>query len=471
MASDIGIIGLAVMGQNLALNMESKGYTVSVYNRTTSRTEEFVDSRAEGKDIEPTYGIDDFVYSLKRPRKVMLMVKAGKPVDIVIDKVIPFLEEGDIIIDGGNSHFSDTERRVGRAEEEGLLYLGTGVSGGEYGALHGPSIMPGGHREAYDEAGEILESAAAQTEEGPTCAYLGPRSAGHYVKMVHNGIEYAVMQGIAETYHLLREKGGFPPAEIGELLQNWNGELGAYLIEITVDILSRRDDKSDGPLIDVILDKAKQKGTGKWSVQSALDLGVPVPTIGAAVDARLLSSLKEERVEMARVLGSEEEGSWDLEDGDLESVRNALYLTIVSSYAQGLKLLEAASGEKEYGLDLEEVAKIWKDGCIVRSHLLDPIREAYSGEEKPLNLLVSDPFRETVKERVSGLRYLLARGKGGGVPLPAMSGTLDYFDSYRRAELPANVIQAQRDYFGAHTYQRKDEEGQFHTAWQDIYSI
>ena len=466
--SDIGIIGMAVMGQNLALNMEEKGYQVSVYNRTNSQTEKFKNKRARDKHIVDTYELEEFVSSLEKPRKVLLLVKAGEPVDMVIDQLLPLMEEGDIIIDGGNSNFRDTNRRVDKVGEEGLYYLGTGISGGEYGALHGPSIMPGGHREAYDEVSKILRSAAAQTPEGPTCEYLGPRSAGHYVKMVHNGIEYAIMQSIAEVYWAMENLLDLEQNEMADLFEAWNQELEAYLMEITVEILREEDHKTGRPLLEVILDTAKQKGTGKWTSQSALDLGVPVPTITAAVDARLLSARKEQRGRLNELYG--ETGSSEVYEGLQEDLGQALYLSIVTAYAQGLDLLVEASEEYDYGLDLQDVAQIWKDGCIIRSNLLDPISASYSGEQLD-TLLASEEFEENYRKGLPSLRRVVSALSTTDLICLALNASLKYFDSLTAERLPANMIQAQRDYFGAHTYQRVDEEGSFHTEWQDIKNI
>lgn len=460
--SDIGLIGMAVMGQNLALNMESKGYRISVYNRTSSRTEEFVASRGEGRDVRPAYSIEELVSSLSRPRKVMLMVKAGDPVDAVIEELVPHLDEGDILIDGGNSHFPDTDRRLNDLEERGILYLGTGVSGGEYGALHGPSIMPGGHREAYDEVGGLLEKTAAATELGPCCTYLGPGSAGHYVKMVHNGIEYGVMEGIAESYWFMKELLGMEPGAMADRFEDWNESVNSYLMEITVDILRKKDEKTGNPLIDVILDKAKQKGTGKWSVQSSLDLGIPIPTITAGVQARILSAHKREREKMAERI------DWSLsrpEEFGLGDLEKSLDLVTVSAYGQGMKLLAAASEEFVYGLELDEVARIWMDGCIIRSDLLGELRKAYSDNPGLENVFFDEGFAGLLQEEIGSLRRTVHEAKKSGLPFIAFSSTLDYLDSIVAERLPANIIQAQRDYFGAHTYERVDEEGRFHTDW------
>ena len=462
--SDIGVIGMAVMGQNIALNIESNGYQVSVYNRTGATTEDFVDERTDGKNVVPTYDLEAFVDSLARPRKVLLMVKAGKPVDIFIDKLLPLLDEGDVIIDGGNSDFHDTDRRIEKAEGEGILYLGTGISGGEYGALHGPSIMPGGHRDAYDIAGPMLEDAAAEVDGAPCCAYLGSGSVGHYVKMVHNGIEYAVMQSISDAYWLMKVGLGMTPPEMSQAFEAWNQRVGAYLYEITTDILVEEDDQGDGFLIDAILDTAGQKGTGKWSVQSALDYGVAVPTMSAAVEWRFLSAIKSERERIGEAYGIDRPLA-PISEETLADLEMALYLSVVSSYAQGMKLLDVASDERGYGLDLSTVAQIWKDGCIIRSDLLEPIRQAYTDEPYPDNLIASSDFRAQHADHVPALRHVVCTARSSGLPVPALSASLDYFESLTSPELPANMIQAQRDYFGAHTYERKDRDGTFHTEW------
>ena len=467
---EIGVIGLAVMGQNLVLNMESKGHRVVVYNRTESITRGFKEQRAAGKKIKPTYSLEELTASLEKPRRVMLMVKAGKPVDIVINKLLPHLEKGDIIIDGGNSYFKDTNRRYQKLKKEGIRYLGTGISGGEYGALHGPSIMPGGDQKAYEEVKLILTDTAAHTEDGPCVTYLGPESAGHYVKMVHNGIEYGVMEIISEIYDIMRKLLNKEPAAMSALFQKWNQEHQSYLIEITYEILAKIDEVTGKPLIDIILDTAKQKGTGKWSAQDALDLGVAIPTITAGVKARCLSALKEERGEIATEIGGLTTEGVDLTDIE-NYLADALYVAIIMAYAEGMNLLQIASAEYEYDLDLAEVGRIWEDGCIIRSALLKPIQAAYHQNGDLLNLIVAPQFKERIIARVSGLRKVITKAKLCGVPLPALNAALDYFDSLRSRELPANLIQGQRDYFGAHTYQRKDQEGTFHTEWQDIHNI
>lgn len=473
---DIGVVGLAVMGQNLVLNMEANGYRVAVYNRTTATTESFTKKRAQDKMIEPTYSIQELVKSLKRPRKVMLMVKAGLPVDKVIENLVPHLEEGDIIIDGGNSHFSDTDRRFEELIKKGIRYLGTGISGGEYGALHGPSIMPGGEKEAYGEVADIFEAVAATTEDGPCVTYLGPKSAGHYVKMIHNGIEYGVMQLIGESYDLMRKLSDLNAADMSSIFKEWNMLHQSYLLEITYRILERVDEETGKPLVDLILDQAKQKGTGKWSVQDALELGEPIPTITAAVLARNISALKDERVTTGKIFN--EVGSRDKKfsnegsrDSFVKKLEDTLYLGVIIAYAEGMKLLQVASNEYGYKLNLDEVARIWEDGCIIRSALLKPIQQAYKDNPSLQNLLISEQFKDVFIKKIDNMREIVAISKEKGIPTPAMSAALDYFDSFRTVDLPANLIQAQRDYFGAHTYQRVDKEGIFHTEWQDIHNV
>lgn len=466
--ADFGIVGMAVMGQNLALNVESKGFIVAVYNRTAARTEEFAKTGAKGRRIIPTYSAEGFIHSLKRPRRVMLMVKAGAPVDEMIEQLSLYLEEGDILIDGGNSFFKDTERRLKRAEECGLLYLGTGVSGGEYGALHGPSIMPGGHREAYDQVEPIFLKIAAQLEDGPCCTYVGPGGAGHYIKMVHNGIEYGVMEILAESYDLMQRGLGISAEEMSRIYAAWNAdELNSYLVGITAEILARKDGETGRPLVEVILDKAEQKGTGKWTSQNALDLGVAIPTITAAVNARIISAFKEERAEAAKLLiGPEQRFKGDKEKF-LKHLRAAVYLAVVTTYAQGFKLLKVASSEYGYDLNLSEIARIWKGGCIIRARLLEGIQRALVVDPELKNLLLAEPFRSEVIDRSASLHQIVADAHRWGIPVPALSASLNYYDGYRSERLPANLIQAQRDYFGAHTYERIDKEGMFHTEWEE----
>ena len=467
--SDIGLIGLAVMGQNLALNIESAGYQVAVYNRTPAITEEFMKERGVNRRLKPAYNLEEFVKVLELPRKIILMVKAGPPVDQVIEGLLPFLEEGDIIIDGGNSFYRDTERRARELKEKGIRFLGTGISGGEYGALYGPSIMPGGDESAYREVEEIFSKIAAQTPDGPCVSYLGGGPAGHYVKMVHNGIEYGVMELIAETYDLMRKGLGLSPAEMGEIFRKWNKEQQSYLLEITGEIMDREDPETGKPLIDLISDHASQKGTGKWTVQEALDLGVPVPTITAAVNARYLSAYKEMREEFYHLFKAAEgkkflagiDGERDL----LKALEEGLFLATVIAYGEGMDLLQRASREYGYNLPLAEVARIWQNGCIIRSNLLKQIQRIYREKGETASIILSGEFSKEFAGRIGSLRWLVGLAAEAGIPLPAFSAALAYFDSLVAGELPANLIQAQRDYFGAHTYQRKDKEGTFHTEW------
>ncbi len=464
---DFGLIGLAVMGQNLVLNVERNGFSVAVYNRTAARTEEFMAGAAQGKNIRPGYFLEGFVGSLKRPRKIMIMVKAGAPVDGVIEQLKPLLDPGDLLIDGGNSFFGDTERRAEDLEAAGILYLGSGVSGGEYGALWGPSIMPGGQRDAWKMLQPVLTAISAKVDGEPCVAYIGPRGAGHYVKMVHNGIEYGDMQLIAESYDILHRAAGLSAAELHEVFAEWNrGELGSYLVEITADILAKLDEQTGQPLVDVILDEAKQKGTGKWTSQSALDLGAPTPTINAAVESRIISAYKDERVAASKVLSGPEIRY----DGDrqplIADVRAALYAAKICSYAQGFALLRAASEEYDYGLDLGEIARIWRGGCIIRAEFLNDIRAAFQKDPELPNLLLAPYFKEAVEMRQGALRRVIQTAVRLGIPCLAFSASLAYYDAYRTARLPANLTQAQRDYFGAHTYRRLDKEGSFHTEWQ-----
>jgi len=467
MKADIGVIGMAVMGQNLALNIESKGYAVAVYNRTAERTKEFAEKRTEGKRIIPTYTLEEFVDSLERPRKILIMVKAGTPVDAVLEGLYPLLERGDLVIDGGNSHYADTERRLKEAEERGLLYLGTGISGGEYGALHGPSIMAGGHKEGYELVRGILERISAQGPEGPCCGYFGPGSAGHYVKMVHNGIEYAVMQTIAEAYDLMKRGLGMSPDEMAEVFSDWNKhELSGYLFEITERILRYRDPETGGFLVEKILDTAKQKGTGKWSTQSALDIGTPAPTIAMAVFARIISALKGERVAASKSL-SGPEPALGVDRGEfIERLFGAVYLSVIAAYAQGLRQLRDASAARGWELDLAEAARVWMAGCIIRSVLLVPIRKAFLDDPGLPLLFLAEPFKSAWKKYQQDLRQVTCLAHEHGIPTPAMDSALTFVDAYRCERLPANLIQAQRDFFGAHTYQRVDKEGTFHTDWE-----
>jgi len=464
-----GIVGMGVMGRNLALNIANHGYPVAVYNRTYSRTTAFIEGLAKDKEIIGTYSYKELAAALEKPRPIMLMVKAGSAVDAVIEDIKPYLDKGDILIDGGNSFYQDTERRTQTLNAEGFHYLGAGVSGGEEGALHGPSIMPGGDKEAWEAVENIFTAAAAKADDGEACvAYLGPRGAGHYVKMVHNGIEYGDMQLIAEAYDLLHRGLGLPDEALGDLFAEWNNHfLSSYLIEITADILKRVDGETGKPILSIILDEAKQKGTGKWTSQDALDLGAPTHTINAAVSSRIISSMKEQRVEASEILKGPVPHFKEDEKGQLiEAVKHALYASKIISYAQGFGLLSLASAEYEYGLDLRTVAKIWRAGCIIRADLLDDIMSAFERNRDLSNLLLDEHFKEEVVRRQGAMRYVISTAVGMGIPIYAMSAALGYFDAFRTARLPANLTQAQRDYFGAHTYRRLDREGSFHTEWQ-----
>ena len=467
--ADIGIVGLAVMGENLILNMASKGFTVACYNRTTSKVDDFVRSRAAGKSIIGTHSLEEFCDSLAPPRKAMLLVKAGAAVDAVIEQILPYLEPGDILIDGGNSHFPDTIRRTRALAEKGIRYIGTGVSGGEEGALRGPSMMPGGNPKAWPHVKEIFQSVAAKVADGtPCCDWVGSDGAGHYVKMVHNGIEYGDMQMICEAYFLMKHVLGMNPPEMHEVFRDWNeGELDSYLIEITRDILAKADDETGQPLVDVILDTAGQKGTGKWTSQSALDLGAPAPTIAEAVFARCLSAIKEDRVAASAELSGPE----PVFDGDrtefIEDVRRALYASKVCSYAQGFQLLRTAAAEYGWDLDYGRIALMWRGGCIIRARFLGNIHDAFATDPNLPNLLLAPFFKNIIETCQPAWRRVVTTAVQGGIPIPAFSSALAYYDSYRNARLPANLLQAQRDYFGAHTYERIDKpRGEFsHTDW------
>ncbi len=464
---EIGLVGLGTMGRNLALNIADHGFKVAVYNRTPEKTREFMAGEGAAAKIHAGYSLEEFTALLKAPRAVLLMVSAGPPVDAVIDELLPFLTPGDLLIDGGNSHFTDTDRRGKALGEKGLLFLGLGISGGEYGARHGPSLMPGGPPEAYARVRPLLEAAAAQVNGEPCVAYLGRGSAGHYVKMVHNGIEYALMQLLAETYDLLKRGLGLSPRELHRVYAGWTKtELNSYLVEITARIFQVRDPEGRGPLVEVIRDAARQKGTGKWTSWDAMDLQVPTPTIDTAVMMRDLSGYQEEREEAAKLLT----GPRQVFRGDkarfLSKLKNALYAAMVIAYAQGLALLKQASQAYGYGLDLEAVARIWRGGCIIRAALLEHLRAAFRNQPELPNLLL-DPFLgKEVMGRQTDLRDLVCAAAELGVPVPGLMVSLAYFDAYRSARLPANLIQAQRDYFGAHTYERLDRPGTFHTQWE-----
>lgn len=464
---DIGVIGLAVMGQNLALNFERNGYRVAVYNRTAERTRQFLAEHGQEKQLVGCETMAELVASLKRPRRVLMMVKAGQPVDQVVAELLPLIEPGDILIDGGNSFFKDTERRSQEVEAKGLLYLGMGISGGEEGALWGPSLMPSGHHKAYLAMEGMLQAIAARVDGEACVTYLGRGGGGHYVKMVHNGIEYADMQLIAETYDLLQRGLGLKAEQIGQTFAAWNeGVLNSYLIEITAQIFKVMDHQSAEPLVEKILDVAEQKGTGKWTSEEALDLGVPIPTLHAAVEARSLSTQRALRLEAARQLGGATPLGSSSPSPSLTDLEQALYAAKICSYAQGMALLAQASQTYGYGFDLSEVARIWRGGCIIRARLLEDIRRAYREDPTLPNLILAPFFRQALVNALTGWRETLRFGVSSGIPLLAMSAALAYFDSLRSERLPANLVQAQRDYFGAHTYQRVDQEGVFHTDWQ-----
>jgi len=467
---DFGLIGLAVMGQNLVLNMARNGFSVAVYNRTAATTREFLSGPAAGQPIGGAETLADFVAMLQRPRKIQIMVKAGSPVDQVIDQLIPLLDPGDLILDGGNSHFSDTERREKALAEKGIHFLGVGVSGGEEGALWGPSIMPGGKREAYALVEPILTAISAKAREdgAPCVTYLGPGGAGHYVKMVHNGIEYGDMQLIAESYDILKRVVGLSNAELAAVFAQWNtGELNSFLIEITAQIFRKADDQgAAGELVDYVLDKAGQKGTGKWTTQNALDLGVATHTMTSAVEARIISSYKAERVAASTVLGGPQAGPFTGERAAMiEAVRRALYCSKVCSYAQGMALIRMASDEYGYNVPLDRTAAIWRAGCIIRAGFLNDITAAYQADPSLANLLLAPKFRDAIAAYQDDWRAVVVAAIRAGVPAPAFSASLAYYDSYRSARLPANLIQAQRDLFGAHTFERTDRPGTFHANW------
>ncbi|NLO46367.1 MAG: decarboxylating NADP(+)-dependent phosphogluconate dehydrogenase [Clostridiales bacterium] len=466
--SDIGLIGLAVMGENLVMNMESKGFTVSVYNRTADKVTNFISGRAKGKNIVGTYSLKELVDSLAKPRKVMMMIKAGAAVDGMIDSLIPLLEKGDIIIDGGNSHFPDTARRTAYVESKGLLYVGTGVSGGEEGALKGPSLMPGGSTAAWSSVKPIFQSICASVEDGtPCCDWVGENGAGHFVKMVHNGIEYGDMQLICEAYHIMRDLLSMSADEMHEVFKEWNkGELDSYLIEITRDILAYKD--TDGaPIVDKILDTAGQKGTGKWTGIAALDEGVPLTLIGEAVFARCLSAIKEERVAASKLLSGPAPSFSDDKKLFINDIKNALFASKIVSYAQGYTLMRAAAKTYGWNLNYGGIALMWRGGCIIRSVFLGKIKEAFDRDSELSNLLLDPFFKDVIDRAQAGWRRVCSIAMSNGIPVPAMSSALCYYDGFRCERLPANLLQAQRDYFGAHTYERLDApRGQFfHTNW------
>ena len=473
----IGVVGLGVMGSNLARNIAGKGFPVAGYDLDAAKTSAFTSGQSPNTGIGGADAPDKLMALLERPRRVLMMVPAGAPVDSVIAHLRPHLQKDDILIDGGNSFFRDTDRRADDLEAAGFRFLGMGVSGGEEGALRGPSMMPGGPREAWEAVAPILEAIAARAEDGDACvAYMGPRGAGHYVKMVHNGIEYGDMQLIAEIYDLLSRGAGLSARELASIFASWNeGELRSYLVEITARVLERVDEETGRPLVDLILDEAQQKGTGKWMSQNAFDVGAPIPTVNAAVEARLLSALKSERVVASKVLHgpSAEASAQGLSavarsaqaDRLVDAARQALYVCKITSYAQGMALLRQASAEYGYDINPGEVARIWRAGCIVRAALLSDIRAAFAGNANLINLMLDPGFSEALNSRHAALRHVVQIAIALGIPVPAMSASLAYYDAYRSARLPANLTQAQRDFFGAHTYRRIDRDGVFHTEW------
>ena len=466
--SDIGLIGLAVMGENLVLNMESKGFRVSVYNRTTQKVDDFIAGRASGKRIKGTHSLEELVASVAKPRKIMIMVKAGSAVDSMIETLLPYLEPGDIIIDGGNTHFPDTNRRTAYVESKGLRFIGTGVSGGEEGALLGPSIMPGGSKSAWPEVKPIFQAIAAKVEDGsPCCDWVGENGAGHFVKMVHNGIEYGDMQLICEAYQIMRDLLHISADEMHQVFREWNeGDLDSYLIEITRDILAYKD--SDGkPLLDKILDTAGQKGTGKWTGVAALDLGIPLTLIGEAVFSRCLSAVKEERVSASKILSGPAPSYDGKRENMINDLKDALFASKIVSYAQGYALMRAAAVEYGWDLNYGGIALMWRGGCIIRSVFLGKIKDAFMNNPGLTNLLLDPFFKEKVEKAQRGWRNVVSTAVSNGIPVPAISSALGYFDGYRCEKLPANLLQAQRDYFGAHTYERTDRpRGEyFHTNW------
>lgn len=470
----VGVVGLAVMGENLALNIERNGFAPAVYNRTASRTEEFLATRGKGKDILGTFSLEELAASLERPRRILLMVKAGAPVDVVIAALAPYLQEGDILIDGGNSLFVDTERRSREIAGQGFQFIGMGVSGGEEGALWGPSMMPGGPVEAYRALEPMLEAIAAKSEYGACVTHIGPGGSGHYVKMVHNGIEYGDMQLIAEVTHIMRQALGMTMPEIGDVLERWNtGKLESFLIEISAKVAKHIDPNTGKPLVDVILDKAEQKGTGRWTSINSYELGTPIPVIDAAVIARAISSFKPQREYASTLLtgpGSDGTPLPEIPDraATIDVLEDALYFSKISSYAQGMALLKVASDTYDWNLNLAEVARIWTAGCIIRARLLTPIMDAYTRDPDLGNLMFDPFFTAEINASMPHARKAIHTALDFGIPTPAMSAALNYVDAYRSAVLPADFIQGMRDYFGAHTYQRRDKEGSFHTEWMAL---
>ncbi|MGO4544967.1 NADP-dependent phosphogluconate dehydrogenase [Paenibacillus sp. 2TAB23] len=464
----IGVIGLAVMGKNLALNMESKGFSVALYNRSPEKTNELL-AEAEGKNVVGTFSLEQFVQSLETPRKILIMVKAGQATDDTIDQLVPYLDQGDILIDGGNAYFPDTQRRNKDLQAKGFRFIGAGVSGGEEGALKGPAIMPGGQQDAYELVEPILTAISAKVNGDACSTYIGGDGAGHYVKMVHNGIEYGDMQLIGEAYQLLKDVLNLSTSELHDIFSEWNrGELDSYLIEITADIFAKTDPETGKPMVDVILDSAGQKGTGKWTSQSSLDLGVPLSIITESVFARFLSAMKEERVAASKLLNGPSTSSYD---GDpkafIEAVRKALYTSKIASYAQGFAQMRAASDEYDWNLNYGSISMIFRGGCIIRAGILQNIKDAYDKNPGLKNLFLDDYFKGVVESYQDAWRSVIATAVTRGIPVPAFSSALAYYDSYRSERLPANLLQAQRDYFGAHTFERLDQKGSFHFQWMD----
>ncbi|MCI1925444.1 MAG: NADP-dependent phosphogluconate dehydrogenase [[Lactobacillus] timonensis] len=470
--AQIGVVGLAVMGKNLALNIESRGFTVGVYNRHRNRTDEMMKDHSDKKLI-PSYTIEDFVNSLETPRRILLMVKAGAPTDAVIDELLPLLDKGDVLIDGGNTNFHDTMARNAKLDKSGINFIGMGVSGGELGALRGPSLMPGGQKEAYDLVAPILTQIAAKAEDGKPCvAYIGPNGAGHYVKMVHNGIEYGDEELIDESYNIMRNVLGLSVDDMAKIFKEWDkGELDSYLINITADILTRKDDLGEDkskPIVDMILDRGANKGTGKWSSETALDGGAPQSVITEAVYARYISMMKKERVAASKVLPADvEKAVIDNKDEWIEKIRQALYFGKVMSYAQGFEQMRIDSERYDWNLQYGELAQIWREGCIIRAQFLQKITDAFEKDPAIKNLLLDDYFKDIAKKYQKAIRDVVALAVKAGIPAPALAAAINYYDSYRAEVLPANLLQAQRDYFGAHTYERVDRPGNFHYSWYE----
>jgi len=461
----LGMVGLGVMGKNLALNAASKGFSVAGYDASAEKAQQ-VAAEVAGKNVQVAKSLQEFVDALEQPRRIWVMVPAGKAVDAVVQDLKPHLTREDIVIDGGNSYFKDTERRAKELEAAGLRFFGMGVSGGEEGALHGPSLMPGGHEESYRHLEAVLTKMAAQTSDGPCCTYLGPGGAGHYVKMVHNGIEYGIMQTICEAYDIFKNVLRLSGPQIRDVFAEWNsGDLGSFLLEISIVVLGKIDPETKKPLVDLVLDTAEQKGTGKWAAQDAMDLGVAIPTLTASVIARIISGAKQDRMEAAKILRGPSRKFSGGKKAFLQRAREAYTLTVIACYAQGFDQLRVASQEYKYGLKYDEIARIWKGGCIVRAKLLDPIRTAFKDKPGLKNLMLAPYFSRLINRTCDSLREVVRTAQHLGVPCPAFSNSLTYIDSYRQKRLPANLLQGQRDYFGAHTYRRTDKEGTFHTEW------